>query len=393
MRKGKVKFVVIVSHPIQYHAVLWKSLAKMDELDFDVFFCSNHGQNASLDKDFGVRFKWDIPLKEGYRSKSFKNIGFGSGFFKFVNLGLLLQLLSSRVDVVYFHGVNNFTAYLAFWICKLKGAKTVIRNIAHNIEGVNKSSFRFILKNFIYGTIFRKSTYCLYIGKHNKVFYKNFKVNDAKLLHAPHVVDNVFFQSKILHQDRKGRFKESLGVDKESLVLLFCGKLIPIKQPKMLLEAFSFAKFNHKVTLLFVGDGILRKELEEMAVKIKTANKEIKFLGFKNQSELPAIYSITDVLVLPSVRETWGLVVNEALNYSNAIIVSDHVGCGEELVKNKTGLIFSKNSTQELQHSLEKMVNIDAFRINCQKNAAEVINNWSVNEFVGAIQYIVNEIK
>lgn len=387
----KKKFQVVVSHPIQYHAVLWRNLEQIDEIDFEVFFCSDHGQNVSLDKEFGVAFKWDLPLKDGYKSRTFKNLGFGNGFFKYINFSLLLSLLFSRNDIVYFHGVNNFTAFFAFWVSKLKGSKIIIRNIAHCLDEDNNSLLKFRLKDFIYGTVFRKSTYCLYIGKHNKAFYKSFRVKDSKLIHAPHVVDNTFFQSKILSPEKRYQLRESLGLEKDELVLLFCGKLIPIKQPKMLLEALSLAKFNRKVTLLFVGDGVLREELEAMSNKIKTANKEIKFLGFKNQTELPAIYSISDVLVLPSVRETWGLVVNEALNYSNAIIVSDHVGCAPDLVENKTGFVFNRNSVEKLKSVLEELVNDNHVLSNFKENGLKLINDWSVDQYIDTIKKIINE--
>ncbi len=392
--KKKKKFIVIVSHPIQYHAVLWRSMAKMDEIDFEVWFCSNHGQRRSLDKDFGVEFKWDVPLTDGYEHRFFKNIGFGSGFFKYININLIGSLLFKNIDYVYFHGVNNFTAYTSYWLAKLKAAKTIIRVIAHLLDGNSYNGFKAKLKNFIYGSVFRKSSVCLYIGKHNRSFFKHFGVQDEKLIHAPHIVDNAFFQKSRLNYEDKKVFKQKIGIHEEDLVLLFCGKLIPKKQPKLLLESYLNSNINKRVILLFVGDGILRNDLETLSnEKSKNDNiKTIKFLGFQNQTQLPSIYSISDVMVLPSFhQETWGLVVNEALNFNNAIIMSDNVGCGPELVEGKTGFIFNRNSFNELQDAIEKLINDEKLLKEYQSNSQKVINKWSQKEFIDAIKKIVNE--
>ena len=388
----KKKFSVVVSHPIQYHAVLWQNLAKIENIDFEVLFCSDHGQKVSLDKDFGIAFKWDIPLKEGYKSRTHRNYGFGNGFFKYINPSIIISILFNNNEMVYFHGVNHFTAYFSFWIARLKGAKTIIRNIAHKLGEVHQSKTKIRLRDLIYGSVYRKASFCLYIGELNKEFFKSFKVKDEHLLYAPHIVDNDFFQKNRLNKDKSLEFKKGLGIASDRLVLLFCGKLIPIKQPVKLLDAFAKSEFLQKVTLLFVGDGVLKKDLESMAEVIVKQNdqKEIKFLGFKNQSELPAIYSITDVLLLPTIRETWGLVVNEALNYSTAIVVSDQAGCAPELVQNKTGIVFNNTSNEELKKTLEKLVNDKDFLSNCKENSIKVINNWSIKEYIDSIREIIN---
>jgi glycosyltransferase involved in cell wall biosynthesis len=90
---------------------------------------------------------------------------------------------------------------------------------------------------------------------------------------------------------------------------------------------------------LMVGDGPLRQACEELA---RTTNAPIHFAGFLNQSKMPAAYAAADVLVLPSDGgETWGLVVNEAMASGKPCLVSDHVGCGPDLIiPGETGDVF-----------------------------------------------------
>ncbi len=110
--------------------------------------------------------------------------------------------------------------------------------------------------------------------------------------------------------------------------MLYVAKLIPKKAPLVLLEAFARVRERHRCALLFVGEGELRPELEA------AAGPDVHLAGFLNQSELPEAYVAADVFCLPSVlHETWGLVVNEALNFGLPVVVSDKVGCAADLVR------------------------------------------------------------
>ena len=102
-------------------------------------------------------------------------------------------------------------------------------------------------------------------------------------------------------------FRKELGINEEAIVILFMGKLIEKKRPLDLLKAYEFLNSKFHIlnsSLLFVGDGVLRLELEKY---VKDNNlKNVYFAGFKNQTELPKYYTLADVLVLPSGREKLG---------------------------------------------------------------------------------------
>ena len=81
------------------------------------------------------------------------------------------------------------------------------------------------------------------------------------------------------------------------------------------------------------------------------------FAGFLNQSEIPLAYAAADALVLPSdAGETWGLVVNEAMACGRPAIVSDRVGCREDLVlEGETGLSFRFGDWEELGGQMRRL--------------------------------------
>ena len=81
---------------------------------------------------------------------------------------------------------------------------------------------------------------------------------------------------------------------------------------------------------MIVGDGEERAALEEKAAQ--SGLDDIRFCGFRNQSELPRFFDISTVFVLPARHEPWGLIVNEVMNAGRAVIVSDDVGCQPDLI-------------------------------------------------------------
>ena len=125
---------------------------------------------------------------------------------------------------------------------------------------------------------------------------------------------------------------------------MFVGKLIANKRPLDLIKAFQLAEIQDSC-LVFVGEGGLRKSLEEYIGKNSIQN--IFFMGFKNQNELPNFYTVADLFVLPSGPETWGLVINEAMNYNLPIIASETVGSCDDLILDN-GLTFEVGDINDL---------------------------------------------
>ena len=73
MKSKKKKLAVVMSHPIQYYVSLLKALSAYPELEVKVYFCSSYGVQETFDPAFGVSYKWDTPLLEGYQYEFLKN--------------------------------------------------------------------------------------------------------------------------------------------------------------------------------------------------------------------------------------------------------------------------------------------------------------------------------
>jgi glycosyltransferase involved in cell wall biosynthesis len=163
----------------------------------------------------------------------------------------------------------------------------------------------------------------------NRAYWLHYGYPETRMIDAPHCVDNDWFAARATPRARI-ELRERLGVAPETKLVLFVGKLLPFKRPLDLIEAAALARGNgEEVEVLVAGSGPLESELRGRATAL---GMPAYFLGFCNQTEMPAIYAASDLLVLPSDgRETWGLVVNEALACGRPILVSDAVGCAPDM--------------------------------------------------------------
>ena len=144
-----------------------------------------------------------------------------------------------------------------------------------------------------------------------------------------------------------------------SRVIGFFGKLIPKKNPLLILEAWKelCEQTRSRVKLLFVGSGELEAELRSRA---NADSIPVTFAGFVNQSELARHYLATDILVLPSRKmgETWGLVVNEGLHAGCSVITSNHVGCSQDFHDLDRFCVFEDDDPRGLADSIEQLIDL-----------------------------------
>src|SRR5579883_1441282 len=296
----RVRLGILGSHPIQYQAPLFRRLAARRDIDVEVLFCSRWGLRSYLDPQFGVRFSWDVPVLEGYRSRFLMNLSprrGPNGFFGVINPGVALPMLQKRFDALLLHGWALATNWIALAAAKAVRVPLLLRGESTGFdepEGVKGAMRRVVLRQMFSGV-----SAFLAIGTRNARFYRDYDVSSERIFSAPYAVDNSFFseQAKRLKGSTyRLRQREGIAVDRP--LILFAGKLIQKKRPKDLLDAFDRVRTSIAVSLAFVGEGALRPELQRLARDKGIEN--VHFLGFRNQSEIGKCYAMADVLVLPS---------------------------------------------------------------------------------------------
>lgn len=190
------RVAIITTHPIQYQIPLFRELTK-NNIDTRVFFASKHGiKSLKKDKEFNVKFNWDIGsnILKGYKSFFSKKQKYDIDDFRLSFSKLPSYLKKEKYDLLIILGWNNLHYLKAFWYAKKYNIKTVLRvetNLKSNIFFIKKYIKLLILREF-----FKHLDFFLSIGKLNKNFYLYHDVKKKKIFDAPYFVDNGFFYKK-----------------------------------------------------------------------------------------------------------------------------------------------------------------------------------------------------
>ena len=384
------KLAVIITHPIQYYTPVFKLLHERQIINIRVFYTWGEGVQQKFDPGFGKNISWDIPLMEGYPYEWVQNIAKNPGSHHsggINNPALIDQVNAWQPDAILVYGwfyKSHFKA-LRYFKNKIpiifRGDSTLLDD-----TGGVKAMLRYLFLRWVYTHV----DYALYTGTNNKAYFKKLGLKEPHLTFAPHAIDNDRFEAA--RASEADALRKQLGIGADEKLVLFAGKLEDKKAPALLLRAFIDISIPN-THLLFTGNGFLESELKNQAALYKN----IHFIEFQNQGNMPVIYQACNLFCLPSKGpgETWGLAVNEAMACSKAILLSDKVGAGTDLVKeDKNGLVFKAGSLTDLKSKLKLLLETDKntlFNMGCQSK--RIITDWSFSKQVQAIEQLVDRCK
>jgi glycosyltransferase involved in cell wall biosynthesis len=350
---GKHKLAVVATHPIQYQVPFWRAISQSGRFDLHVYYATRHGLEPREDPGFGKTFAWDIPLTDGYEHEFLKSraLPFLSGpVANRFPIGLGRIFRSQRFDAVLVNGYASGASLAAILAAWKTGAQVIMRGDTHAKAG--RGSWRTVVKKIILPSLLRRVDGFLAIGKWNRNYWLSFGVPAERIVTSVYAVDNEFFTRRLTEDPAApGRLRAGWGAAPRDVVFLYCAKLIPVKAPGDLLRAFGRLPSQARAHLVFVGSGELMEALKKSTEELGLRN--VHWIGFVNQSDIPFYYKSADVLVLPSRVEPWGLVVNEAMASGTPCIVSDACGAAPELVERcNTGIVFPAGDVSSLASAM-----------------------------------------
>lgn len=344
------RLAVLTSHPIQYYAPLFRTLAS--RLDLHVFFAHRATPQQQAAAGFDAAFDWDVDLTSGYAHSDLTNVAAMPRADRFAGCDtpeIAERLAEGRFDAVLTLGWYLKSHLQGIWAAKRLGLPVLVRGDSQ-LAGSRGAAKR-AAKALAYPALLRSFDAALYVGRRNHAYYRRYHYPPARLFFSPHCVDTDWFAARATPSTRED-LRRRLGLSPTDKAVLFAGKLIPRKRPLDLVEACAaLRRQGVSARLLVAGSGALEAEMRARAAALDVP---AHFLGFCNQSRMPAAYAAADVLALASDGlETWGLVANEALACGRPIVVSDAAGCSDDLADGAAGRAYPAGDIAGLARAIQ----------------------------------------
>jgi glycosyltransferase involved in cell wall biosynthesis len=287
--------------------------------------------------------------------------------------------------VVLVPGYASLPALCAAAWGRSHGAKTILMSES-NYEDHPRKTLTELVKRALVTTLFNGGVVG---GKRAASYLRRLGIPGDKIAGSYDVVDNDYFSSRV------ARCREEAVPCKGPPYFLFVGRLAPAKNVSMLIRAHAeYLERGGTWPLVIVGDGPQREQLKEQAAP-QIRNGAVVFAGHKNVYELPVYYAFAGCFVLPSTRESWGLVVNEAMASGLPVIVSSRCGCADDLVEDgSNGYIVDPYSPNDLAAALGQISGLSKEqRKRMSERSLAIIGHYSPERWAKEIQRLAGVLR
>lgn len=383
-----VRLAYLVTHPIQYQAPLLRRIAAEPDIELTALFGDDFSTRDHIDKGFGRAIAWDVKLLDGYRHRFLRPLrarhkGSAPSFWWPLSSDLGHVLRNGDFDVLWVHGYSNANHLAAMAMARRFGMRVLLRDET-NADSQSRSPLRKSTKRAAFRILNRIIDVFLSIGTANARHFMELGISPTKLITMPYAVDNAHFARNVAEADAAGT-RARYGIAPGQKLILFSAKLIERKRPMDLLQAVAALqrRSSSRPALILAGDGELMPQLKQALLTLGLHDAHLP--GFQTQTELAALYAAADVLVLPSEREAWGLVVNEAMNGGCAIVASDRIGAALDLIQDN-GTIYPVGNVPALTEALRTVLADDATLARMQQRSREIIAGWGFEQDVQALR-------
>jgi glycosyltransferase involved in cell wall biosynthesis len=366
----RCRLAVLASHPIQYFVPIYRRLARDPRVALDVLYCNDYGVRPRFDKQFGRNVVWDIDLISDYQHRFLTNVSPVSDTFNplhAINPTAFLHLLRGY-DALWVNGYVYPSNWFALAGAALRRTPVLMRSELR-LESQRPPRWFDPARELVIRWWVRRADALLYIGRANREAYLHFGAQEKKLFFCPYSVDVEAIAGRAAQRHVRQTVRERWGIRPSERVVLFVGKLTERKHPEALMRLLEDDQVSDRMRLVFAGAGPLEASLRSQ-IEAHGSERTL-FLGFINQQDLPDVYAAADIFVIPSEREPWGLVLNEAMAAGLAPVASDEVGAVIDLVDHgRTGFVFPSRDWDSMARLVRDLVADDDLRRRVGEGAA-----------------------
>lgn len=323
--------VVLTNMPAPYRIPQFNLLAKSPHFAFKFLFYCRSEPNRSWD----VRALADT-IEFEHDFLDVRPVATKAGH-SYLAPAFLKRLIDDKPYAIIVCGFS-FQLLLAELYAAFSGARVLVWTDSNVLDDVKLPRWRTLLRRRLVrrthgaiATSTRGVEYFRYLGvPANRIVVSRY-VNDPRQIR--HLV-------RRFRADREEHVRR-LGIAASSFVILFAGRLEEDKGCRELLRAVAQtrAATNRRLHLLIVGDGTLRGEMEALVAGAQMS-EAVTFTGFKQYAEMPFYYALADLVVFPSLREPYGLIVNEAIAAGVPVLCSKFAGSADLITDERYGFLF-----------------------------------------------------
>jgi glycosyltransferase involved in cell wall biosynthesis len=379
-----MKIAFVTNLPSHYHTRLFETIAKHYDTDF-LFF--SDGSETWIEKMNELKFG-------NYKGIYVRGIHLTSRVR--INTELVSRLVRGKYEVIIQAISGRFELPATFFIAKILRKPFILwTNLwFHPNTFFHKLSFQ-IMKY-----IYRHADAIVAYGYHVRDYLVSLGVDENKIFYSWNVTDNDLF-NKPVPDEALEKLKTEYKLHGRRIIL-FVGRLSDEKGLIYLLQAYKQVPVELNASLLLVGEG---KQRDALAQYVEDNNFEhVHFIGYVPYEELAAYYTLADVFVLPSVttktlKEVWGIVLNEAMNRGCPVIATTAVGAavGGLVQEGKNGVVVAERDPKALRDAILQILS-DERKLQEMRNFTEnAIKAWDTNKsfkgFQEAIGYITKRVR
>lgn len=379
------KYKVALLHNIlaPYRVPLFEKLSQIPFINLKVFFLSESEKNRRWKVKKNFKFTYEVlpGISLNFKSEDL--------FSYWINPTIIYHLIGNKFDVVISSGWDSFTSQASFFTCKLLGKPFIL----WSESTINERNWRRTVSLPLVKFMVRHSDAYIAIGTRAKKYFTYLRAKPQKIFIAYSTVDVEYFKNESnMLKEKRDKLKEKMGI-KTNSVIMYSGQLIERKGLFYLLQAYKELRKDYQdISLLIVGYGPQEERLKEVCKKENIQN--VFFTGFIDYNNLPGCYVISDLFVLPSFEETWGLVINEAMACGLPIITTAKVGASADLVKEGiNGYIIEEKNIAQLYEAMKKIVLNQSLQKKMGEQSRKIIENFGIDNqvsgFVSAIKYVI----
>lgn len=368
---NKLKVLYLTNIPSPYRVSFFNELGKL--CDLTVLFerkTSDEREDSWHDYNFE---NFDGIFLENIKYK--KNQALSIDFIKYIS--------KKSYDHIIVGGYSTPTGALLINYLKIKKIPFVL-NIDGGMINEKESNFKKLIKKYFISS----ASVWLSTGEVGSKYLEYYGANKKNIFTYPFttLMEVDMFQ-QLLDKDHKVKLRKELGLEGNRIILTV-GQFIHRKGFDILIKACSLISSN--TSIYFIG-GNPTKEYLDLKNTLQLEN--IHFLGFKSKDEISRYYRASDLFVLPTREDIWGLVINEAMANGLPVITTDRCVAGLELVKNyDNGFIVPVESVDELSIRINEIINNDELMLTMSESSLRKAKKYTIENMAFETHEILNMV-